>query len=396
MMKKNNNRPRIAVIGLKGLPAFGGAATVGENLLYQLHEDFKFTVLSVDSHASEDFKLGDVEQKIFRKFPIEKLNVFFYYLRSCLYVLFRSNFDVIHLHHTDGAFILPLLRLKYKVVLTSHAQPQFLDKWPLVVKWFFSINEFVAIKMASVFTCVSRPLRSSYNEKYTRELLYIPNGVDATLESKVKTIVTDEPYLMFAAGRIIPSKGLHFLLSALTNIRYKGKLKVAGNLDHLPSYKKKVLEQAKGLDVEFCGLIKKREELLSMVRSSELFVFPSVTEAMSIMLMEAALVKKSILCSDIPANKAVFTDEEVEYFESANVSDLENKLQEYFKNPDPVQCKAVKAYERLKRNYAWNSIAKEYKVVYNQIVSEECMNDDVVSEKLSKRPAFEYVYKAKK
>ena len=26
-------KPKIAVIGLKGLPAFGGAATVGENLI---------------------------------------------------------------------------------------------------------------------------------------------------------------------------------------------------------------------------------------------------------------------------------------------------------------------------------------------------------------------------
>jgi hypothetical protein len=28
----NINKPRIAVIGLKGLPAFGGAATVGEKI----------------------------------------------------------------------------------------------------------------------------------------------------------------------------------------------------------------------------------------------------------------------------------------------------------------------------------------------------------------------------
>ena len=29
-------KPRIAVIGLKGLPAFGGAAAVGENIINQL------------------------------------------------------------------------------------------------------------------------------------------------------------------------------------------------------------------------------------------------------------------------------------------------------------------------------------------------------------------------
>ena len=31
-----NKKLKIAVIGLKGLPAFGGAATVGENIIEQL------------------------------------------------------------------------------------------------------------------------------------------------------------------------------------------------------------------------------------------------------------------------------------------------------------------------------------------------------------------------
>ena len=44
-------KKRIGVIGLKGLPAFGGAAAVGENLIAHLKEDYDFTVYSVSSHT---------------------------------------------------------------------------------------------------------------------------------------------------------------------------------------------------------------------------------------------------------------------------------------------------------------------------------------------------------
>ena len=39
-------KPKIAVIGLKGLPAFGGAATVGENIINQLKDNYQFFVYS--------------------------------------------------------------------------------------------------------------------------------------------------------------------------------------------------------------------------------------------------------------------------------------------------------------------------------------------------------------
>ena len=45
-------KPKIGIIGLKGLPAFGGAATVGENLISILHNEYDFKVYSVASHTN--------------------------------------------------------------------------------------------------------------------------------------------------------------------------------------------------------------------------------------------------------------------------------------------------------------------------------------------------------
>ncbi len=360
------NKKTIAVIGLKGLPAFGGAATVGQNIIDQLNQSFKFTVFAVDSHASTSYKLGDVKQHIFKSFPIKKLNIFIYYIRCCLFVIFKGDYDLIHLHHTDGAFILPFLRLKYKVVLTSHARPQDNSKWPWYVKLFFKFNEIVAINFASVFTVVSKPLQETYKRNTTKEIKYIPNGINLSLLADIDLMPKGtEDCIVFAAGRIIPLKGLHLLLEALNKLEYKGCLKVVGNLDQMPSYKNEILGLAKDLNIEFLGLVKDKLKLLCLIKRARLFVFPSLTEAMSIMLLEAAMVRVPILCSDIPANTAVFTEDELTFFKSNNMADLGVKIQYCFNHKRETMSKTNNAFTKLKNDYTWGQISLEYRSVYN-------------------------------
>src|SRR3954468_11899167 len=118
-MVNGKRKPQIAVIGLKGLPAFGGAATVGENLILQLAGDFDFTVYAISSHASVK-KTDAYTQIIFRKSRIPALNTFSYFIKSMLHALFRGNYDLVHLHHYSSGFIAPFLRLRFRVLLTLH------------------------------------------------------------------------------------------------------------------------------------------------------------------------------------------------------------------------------------------------------------------------------------
>ena len=355
---------RVAVIGLKGLPAFGGAATVGENIIKELHQEFDFTVFSVKSHADSKYKMGKVEQKILSSFFIKKLNILLYYLRSCFIVLFSTKYDVVHLHHTDAAFIVPLLRLRYKVIVTSHARPQDCDKWSPLVKFFFDINEWLAVRCASQMTSVSKYLKTYYEERYKTKVHFIPNGIDIDIAKNIERKDNEEPYILFAAGRILPLKGLHLLLNALKQINYKGLLKVVGNLDQVAEYKREVVHLSQGLNVQFIGLIKEKRELLQIVKNASLFVFPSLTEAMSIMLLEVVMMKTHLIASDIPANTNVFDHDEVLFFETENEKDLADKLAISFNSPEEMNLKSDKAYQKLLNDYQWKNIASQYASLY--------------------------------
>src|SRR6185312_3779723 len=61
-------KKRIAVIGLKGLPPFGGAANVGDNIIAQLSKDYDFTIYATASHTHHRGDYKGARQIVFKKF----------------------------------------------------------------------------------------------------------------------------------------------------------------------------------------------------------------------------------------------------------------------------------------------------------------------------------------
>lgn len=358
---------KIAVIGLKGLPALGGTSTVGENIINELKEKYSFTVYAISSHTDRSKTPEGINQIILRKFPIKKLNIFYYYLMSALHAVFKGNYDLIHLHLIDGAYILPILKIRYKVLSTSHGRPQATMKWSEFINIFFRINERIFLKYSDIVTSVSLPLLDEYKEINPRTVLYIPNGIKALPPEAIPAKQEDE-CILFSARRIIELKGCHLLFEALILSNFKGPVKIIGDLEQVPAYKKRILKLAQKLNVDFVGLITDKKLLMQYIRDSKLFIFPSLKEAMSIMLLEAASVKARLICSDIPENTAVFGDNEVLYFKSSDSADLAEKIQWALNNIEIMDQKSNQAFESLHSEYTWDKIAAKYDTVYKQIL----------------------------
>lgn len=351
-------RKKIGVIGLKGLPSFGGAARVGEGIIEQLKDRFDFTVYATASHADKEGDIGGYRQIIFKKFPHAKLNVFYYYFISGLHALFFGGYDLIHLHHVDGAFIVPMLRLRYKVIGTSHGRPQERDKWASIA-WYFEAVEKIFLRYCNVVTSVAKPLQETYSTMVKRPILYIPNGIHLN-EKVADSPIPQKDYLMFAAGRIMATKGCHTFLEALHKIDHKGKVLIIGDLDQIPEYAARIRKLAEGLDVDFIPLIREKSVLLNYVRNAKLFIFPSTIEAMSIMMLEVATMKTPLICSDIAENKAVFGDRETLFFKTEDSADLSAKIEFALTHETEMMSMVDAAYTKLCNEYSWASVADVY------------------------------------
>ena len=358
-------KPKIAVIGLKGLPAFGGAAAVGENIIEQLKNQYDFTVYSVSSHT--DLKTGvykGFQQIVFNKITYKKLNTLLYYIKSMLAVLF-GNYDLVHLHHRDAAFIIPFLRIRNKVILTTHGMV-LTKKWAKF-KWVFNIQDKVFLGLASRITTVSLKDFRIVSEKLksSNKIRYIPNGV--VLSSNIR--IKNEDYIMFAAGRIVPDKGCHTFLQALIDIKYEGKVLIVGDMDQMPSYKRSILELASRLkDVAFTGLVTDKPKLFKYIRSAKLFVYPSEIESMSMMLLEVASLETPIICADIPENKDIFANDEVTYFKNKDSQSLADCITKVLNDDKLLKSTAKKALKKLELKYQWGDIALMYNEEFSKLI----------------------------
>ena len=360
-------KKKVAVIGLKGLPAFGGAARAGESLIDILKEKYDFTVYAVSSHTNRKGFYNGYTQIVFNRFVSKELNTFIYYIKSALYCLFKGDFDIIHIQHIAGAFIIPLLRLKYAVISTARGKAEKVDKLKVLAKYYYPIMEIIFLKLSNIIVVVSKPHRDYYQSKSRKPVYFIPNGVSSKCSySPLK--IKYKHYLLFAAGRIIGIKGCHVFLKSLLKLNYKSKVLVVGDLDQIPKYRDQIHQLANYLDVEFTGLIKNTTLLMSYIKQAKLFIFPSFVEAMSNMLLEVGSLKIPIICSDIPENKAIFNDDQVLFFKTGDENDLSLKIEWALNNNSLMKDKAKRAYKHLMAHYNWDTIATEYDKLYQKLI----------------------------
>lgn len=363
-------KAKVAIIGVKGLPAFGGSARAGENMLKLLHMEYDFTVYTISSHTTR--KSGNYDgyrQVVFKSFRGQSLNTFFYYLKSLMHCMFFGKYDIVHVFHMDAAFIIPVLKLKYKVIAGHRARPQESSKWNRIARAYFHIMEFIFYKMpAHSITSVSKVIIEKYQPYTRREMKYIPNGIlfDEILTNSVKIDLSD--YIIFTSGRIMETKGCHTFLEALNKINYTGLVVIIGSLKHEPEYAQRLYKLSENLNVKFINLIKDKKLLMAYIQKAKLAVYPTFLEAMSNMLLEIASLKTPLICSDIPENTIVFNNQEALHFRSEDPEDLSNKISWALENPHKMEDMAENAFRKLEEIYNWEKLAGEYDKLYQQLL----------------------------
>lgn len=374
---------RIAFFGVKTFPSQGGTDRVAENIILQLKGKFAITVYCFQDPAAKHHMPG-VRVIEFKRWLPGAPGAFIYFFLSALHLFFLSRVHLVHIHKTESAFFAPLLRLRFKIVSTSHEAQYKSDKWNALARVFFHVVERIYIHASHVCTCISQPLSQYYSSKYSRNVQFIPNGINPVERESfnyegIKPFMPpnaslDKPYILFAARRIMSIKGCHTMLQALQKIGYTGQIFITGELHTADEYLEKLKELSAGLNVFFLGFVNPLPVLLALIERAQLFIFPSETEGMSIMLLEVASVGRPIIASDIPENKQVFTGSEVLYFKSKDVVDLADKLEYALRNPKEMEALGNNCQKKVYSDYLWVNIAGLYEQVYLQLLKSEPEN----------------------
>ena len=144
---------------------------------------------------------------------LRNISFFMMCLLYSLKLLLVKKYDLIHIHDNLLYFLVPLLKLRYKVIVTIHGITGFHFYENKRLWFFFSTSLRFATHLISVSVNDKKLLDQTF-----KHVSYIPNGVDTGLYSTFKVPV--EKKITFL-GRIHEQKGLTYLLEAFTSFKKK-------------------------------------------------------------------------------------------------------------------------------------------------------------------------------
>ena len=189
---------------------------------------------------------------------------------------------------------------------------------------FIHQGEKNAVKYADEVIVLSKGVQDYFKETYGRKTHFIPNGVNRP-QTREANLITDkfglkkDSYILFL-GRLVPEKGIRYLVEAFKNVKTDKKLVIAGGSSDTDSFMKELKELAKGDDrILFTGFVQGAmlDELYS---NAYIYTLPSDLEGMPLSLLEAMSYGNCCLVSDIPECAEVVEDKAL-IFQKTNVED---------------------------------------------------------------------------
>lgn len=289
---------------------------------------------------------------------------------AALYSAF-GKYNVVHIHAEGPAFFswLPKL-LGKRVIVTVHGLDWQREKWKSGFgSKFIKQGEKNAVKYADEIIVLSKGVHDYFRNQYGRETRFIPNGLNRPEIRKAELItdkfgLTKDSYILFL-GRLVPEKGIRYLVEAFKNVKTEKKLVIAGGSSDTDSFMKELKELAKDdKRIIFTGFVQGQmlEELYS---NAYIYTLPSDLEGMPLSLLEAMSYGNCCLVSDIQECTEVVEDKAL-IFKKSNVQDLQNKLQEACDRTEKVMELKQQAADYICKKYNWDDVVEETLKLYRR------------------------------
>lgn len=278
--------------------------------------------------------------------------------------------DVVHFHAEGPCAMIWIPKLFGKrCIATIHGLDHQRAKWGNFARKYIMFGERMAVKYADEIIVLSKGVQDYFKDIYDRETSFIPNGVTKPIIRKANFIKREfglekDSYILFL-GRIVPEKGLKYLLEAFKYVNTDKKLVIAGGSSDTDTYMSELKKMAKeDKRVIFTGFVQGRilEELYS---NAYLYVLPSDLEGMPLSLLEAMSYGNCCVVSDIKECTEVVGNNAI-VFKKGNADDLRAKLQELLDDDNRTAMYKESASDYIMEKYNWDNVVKSTLEIYKK------------------------------
>ena len=276
----------------------------GNNTSNERVKEFKYEL------QRKSIKFYDIN---FNRSPLSKDNLFAY--KEIKKIIENNSFDIIHCHTPVAAMLVRLAARKArkdgtKVIYTAHGF-HFYQGAPIKNWIIYYPIEYLLSMFTDILITINKEDFIRANKSFkAKSINYIP-GVGLDIEKfsaenvdkrlKRRELKLPEEALVFLSiGELNKNKNHETVIKAIAELMNKDLYYVICGQGSLESYLKELVADL-GLEQQV-KLLGFRQDIAEICKVSDVFVFPSFREGLSVALMEAMAFKLPIICSKIRGN----------------------------------------------------------------------------------------------
>jgi len=296
------------------------------------------------------------------------------------------DFDILHVHDwlTAPSSIAIKHSLQKPLLFTAHSTEN--GRSGLHIPDSFTIDgiEWWATYEANKIIVTSSSMKDEVCGHFRtsdKKVEVIPNAIDWSKYQRaidrwaVRAHYGVQPHenLVLCIGRLVPQKGIEYLLKAVPIVARSGqdaKLIIAGDgwyRDHLEWVANSTGQRWR---ITFTGFISE-PDLIALTKSADVLVVPSVYEPFGIVALEGMAAEVPIVASQVGGLKEfVEHDRTGVLVHPRNPESIAWGIKHVLSNPGHARWLTQNAKEAVQKTYAWDTIAKRTSKVYENVITE--------------------------
>lgn len=316
-------------------------------------------------------------------------------ITTILTICRQHGIGLIHTHGKGAGLFGRLIGLVLNIPVVHSFHGFHYSHFSMVTRWLYLLSERILALSTNAYSFVSSGERDSFKKALpnvtSAKFHVVYNGIDPdrlALQSvsRVDFGISEDDFVIITMARISRQKGLEYLIEALPEVQRESglgkriKLIIAGDdvaneaeYRGEVSYRQSIFELRRRLGLENSVIIRaKSPDVLNLLSVCDCFVSASLGEGFSLAVVEAMLLRKAVIATDVTGNnEAVIHGCSGILVPAQDSNSLASALLYLINDPEYRAHVAAGGYERARINYSHNAMIAKTFAIYDQLLSKD-------------------------